>query len=118
MPKFEVKNLVKRGKRRLATKTGRAMVTWAHYRFQTLLKHQAAKYGCVVVDVTKEYTSKTCSKCGHIHTQLGGNKQFVCPNCGHRIGRDINGAFNILPLALRDTSTNGVITSFQMVPYS
>lgn len=118
LPKFEVKNMVKRGKRRLATKTARAMVTYAHYRFKTLLKHQAAKYGCVVVDVTEEYTSKTCSKCGHIHTKLGGNKQFVCPNCGHRIGRDINGAFNILLKALRDTSTNGVITSFQMVPYS
>ncbi|MFP4124339.1 MAG: zinc ribbon domain-containing protein, partial [Coleofasciculus sp.] len=54
------------------------------------------KYGCVVVDVTEEYTSKTCSKCGHIHTKLGGNKHFVCPSCGHAIGRDINGAFNIL----------------------
>ncbi|MFO7032165.1 transposase [Limnospira fusiformis CCALA 023] len=94
------------------------MLTWAHYRFKLTLRHQAEITRTTVVDVTEEYTSKTCSKCGHIHTQLGGNKQFVCPNCGHRIGRDINGAFNILPLALRDTSTNGVITSFQMVPYS
>ncbi|WP_446342318.1 zinc ribbon domain-containing protein [Coleofasciculus chthonoplastes] len=64
------------------------------------------------------YTSKTCSKCGNIHTKLGGNKQFVCPSCGHAIGRDINGAFNILLKALRDTSTSGVIASFQIVPYS
>ncbi|MEQ9233181.1 RNA-guided endonuclease InsQ/TnpB family protein [Coleofasciculus sp. E2-BRE-01] len=118
LPGFEVKNMVKRGKRRLTTKTARKLVTWSHYRFKISLKHQAAKYGCVVVDVTEEYTSKTCSKCGNIHTKLGGNKQFVCPSCGHAIGRDINGAFNILLKALRDTSTSGVIASFQIVPYS
>ncbi|BDT14879.1 hypothetical protein N39L_46020 [Limnospira platensis NIES-39] len=43
LPKFEVKNMVKRGKRRLSTKTARKMVTWSHYRFQQTLKHQAAK---------------------------------------------------------------------------
>ncbi|MFP5275197.1 RNA-guided endonuclease InsQ/TnpB family protein [Coleofasciculus sp.] len=117
LPTFEVKNMVKRGKRRLSTKTARKLVTWSHYRFKQTLKHQAAKYGCVVVDVTEEYTSKTCSKCGHIHTKLGGNKRFVCPSCGHTIGRDINGAFNILLKALRDASTSGVIASFQIVPY-
>ena len=118
LPTFEVKNMVKRGKRRLSTKTARKLVTWSHYRFKISLKHQAAKYGCVVVDVTEEYTSKTCSKCGHIHTKLGGNKHFVCPSCGHAIGRDINGAFNILLKALRDTSASGMIVSFQIVPYS
>jgi len=118
LPTFETKNMVKRGKRRLSTQTARKLVTWSHYRFKQKLKHQAAKYGCVVVDVTEEYTSKTCSKCGHIHTKLGGNKHFVCPDCGHAIGRDINGAFNILLKALRDTSASGVIASFQIVPYS
>jgi len=118
LPTFEVKKMVKRGKRRLSTKTARKLVTWSHYRFQQTLKHQAAKYGCVVVDVTEEYTSKTCSKCGHIHTKLGGNKRFACPRCGHKIGRDINGAFNILLKALRDASTSGAIPSFQIVPYS
>ena len=117
LPTFEVKNMVKRGKRRLSTKTARQMVTWSHYRFKQTLKHQAAKYGCVVVDVTEEYTSKTCSKCGHIHVKLGGNKRFACSSCGHTIGRDINGAFNILLKALRDTSASGVI-SFQIVPYT
>jgi transposase len=41
------------------------MVTLSHYRFQQMLKHQAAvKYGSFVVGITEEYTSKTCSKCG------------------------------------------------------
>ena len=33
-----------------------------------------------------------------------------CPDCGHAIGRDINGAFNKMLKALRDTSTSGVVT--------
>ncbi|MEG4318175.1 MULTISPECIES: transposase [unclassified Microcoleus] len=94
------------------------MVTLSHYKFKQTLKHQASKYGCVVVDVTEEYTSKTCSKCGHIHQKLGGNKHFTCPDCGHKLDRDLNGAFNILWKALRDTSLTGILDDFQILPYS
>ena len=104
LPTFETQQMVKKGKRKLATKTARAMVTLSHYRFKQTLKHQASKHGSVVVDVTEEYTSKTCSKCGHIHCKLGGSKKFKCPECGHTLDRDLNGAFNILLKALRDTS--------------
>ncbi|ARV59476.1 transposase [Nostocales cyanobacterium HT-58-2] len=40
-----------------------------------------------------------------MHTKLGGAKVFNCPNCGHSIPRDFNGAFGILLKALRDTAT-------------
>lgn len=112
LPTFETQQMVRKGKRKLATKTARAMVTLSHYRFQQMLKHQAAKYGSLVVDVTEEYTSKTCSKCGHIHTKLGGSKKFKCPECGHTLDRDLNGAFNILLKALRDTSLTGELAAF------
>ncbi|TAH15030.1 MAG: transposase [Oscillatoriales cyanobacterium] len=118
LPTFETQQMVKKGKRRLNTKTARAMVTLSHYKFKQTLKHQAAKYGCAVVDVTEEYTSQTCSKCGRVHTKLGGNKYFTCPSCGHKLDRDLNGAFNILLKALRDTSLTGIITDFQVLPYS
>ncbi len=94
------------------------MVTLSHYRFQQTLKHQATKYGCVVVDVTEEYTSKTCSKCGHVHRKLSGSKTFKCPECGHTLDRDLNGAFNILLKALRDTSMSGELAAFQIMPYT
>jgi putative transposase len=82
------------------------------------LKHQAAKYGSVVVDVTEEYTSKTCSKCGHIHTKLGGSKKFKCPECGHNLDRDLNGAFNKILKALRDTSLTEELFAFSILPYT
>lgn len=111
LPKFETSNMVKKAKRKLNTKTARAMLTLSHYEFKQTLKHHATKRGCVVVDVTEEYTSKTCSCCGQIHTKLGGNKLFVCPSCEYTIGRDKNGAFNIMLKALRDTSYSITLSS-------
>lgn len=104
LPKFETSNIVRKAKRKLNTKTARALLTLSHYAFKQTLKHHAAKRGCIVVDVTEEYTSKTCSCCGQIHPRLGGSKTFKCPSCGYIIDRDKNGAFNILLKALRDTS--------------
>ncbi|WP_293342771.1 transposase [Microcoleus sp. CAWBG58] len=118
LPSFETQQMLKKGKRKLATKTARAMVTLSHYRFKQMLKHQAAKHGGIVVDVTEEYTSKTCSNCGHIHTKLGGNKVFKCPECGHTLDRDFNGAFNILLKALRDTSLASGLSAYLASPYT
>jgi putative transposase len=106
LPTFETSQMVLKSTRKLRSKTARNMLTWSHYRFKQTLKHHAIKRGCIVVDVTEEYTSKTCSKCGQVHSKLGGNKTFKCPNpeCNHIMDRDKNGAFNILLKALRDTS--------------
>ncbi|WP_445300353.1 MULTISPECIES: RNA-guided endonuclease InsQ/TnpB family protein [unclassified Microcoleus] len=118
LPTFETQQMVKKGKRRLASKTARAMVTLSHYRFKQTLKHQATKHGGVVVDVTEEYTSKICSKCGHVHSKLGGSKIFKCPKCGHTLDRDKNGAFNKILKALRDTSLIGELAAFSILPYT
>ncbi|MDF5728806.1 MAG: zinc ribbon domain-containing protein [Rhizonema sp. PD38] len=78
------------------------MLTLSHYRFQQTLKFHPLKRGCIVHDVTEEYTSKTCSKCGHVHEKLGGNRKFQCPKCEHEIARDWNGAINIFIKSLKD----------------
>lgn len=105
LPKFETSQMARKIKRKIRSKTARAMLTWGHYQFQQTLGHLCNRYGSRMVIVTEEYTSKTCSKCGHIHTKLGGSKKFKCPNCGLEIDRDFNGAFNILLKALWDTTT-------------
>ncbi|MGI2904268.1 RNA-guided endonuclease InsQ/TnpB family protein [Tolypothrix sp. VBCCA 56010] len=105
LPSFESSQMVAKTRRKIRSKTARAMLTWAHYRFKQALKHQANLRSCQVVDVTEEYTSKTCTKCGHVHSYLGGSKLFKCPNCDYEIKRDFNGAFGILLKALRDTAT-------------
>lgn len=96
--------MTKKNKRKIRTKTARQMLTWSHYRFKQVLKNKAEFSGCHVIDVTEEFTSKTCTKCGHIHQKLGGSKVFKCPECGHNLKRDFNGALGIMLKALSDTT--------------
>lgn len=104
LPKFETSEMTNRSKRKIRSKTARQMLTWAHYRFKQVLKNKAELSGCQVIDVTEEFTSKTCTKCGHIHTKLGGSKVFRCPVCDHIIPRDWNGALGIMLKALSGTT--------------
>lgn len=97
-------------KRKLNSKTVRQMRLlgtqsyWARNRFKQTLKFHGLKRGKTVIDVTEEYTSKICTKCGHVHQNLGGSKHFKCPHCGHSVPRDWNGALGIFLRALRDTA--------------
>jgi putative transposase len=104
LPTFESAKMVAKAGRKFGSKTARAILTWAHYRFKQFLKFQAKKKNVVVVEVSEAYTSKTCTKCGHIHTRLGGAKVFRCPKCNHRLPRDWQGALGVMLRALRDTA--------------
>ena len=88
------------------------MLHWARNRFKQTLKFQGLKRGATVIDVSEEYTSKTCTKCGHIHQNLGGSKHFKCPHCGHSMPGDWNGALGIFLKPLGDNAnvdSSGVI---------
>jgi putative transposase len=104
LPTFETSEMTNKKRRKISSKTARQMLNWAHYRFKLHLKQKAELNGCNIIDVTEEFTSKTCTKCGHVHQKLGGSKIFKCPVCQHTIARDFNGAFGILLKALKDTS--------------
>ncbi|OQX24300.1 MAG: hypothetical protein BWK80_21475 [Desulfobacteraceae bacterium IS3] len=97
LPPFETSQMVSK----LRSKTARAMLTWAHFRFAEFLKHKASEFGTLVVRVCEAYTSKTCSACGKIHN-IGSKKVMNCTACGTVIDRDINGARG---RALTDTSS-------------
>jgi putative transposase len=97
LPTFDTQQMVTRSKRRINSKTARAMLTWSHYRFKMHLLHKAREFPwCRILIVTEEYTSKTCGQCFHVHAKLGGNKRFRCPACGYEADRDASAARNIL----------------------
>lgn len=100
LPVFETSRMVRKGyRRRLASKTARAMCTLSHYRFRERLLAKAREYpDCRVVLTEEPYTSKTCGACGWLHQKLGGAKEFRCGRvgCGAVFDRDLNGARNIL----------------------
>ena len=95
IPVFGSKRMSSKMDRRLNTKTVRCMLGMGHYAFRQRLKDVAERRGIRVVECTEEYTSKTCSCCGWIHPSLGGAKVFACRECGSKVDRDLQGAFNI-----------------------
>jgi putative transposase len=105
LPTFETSQMVTKKGRKLHSKTARAMMTWAFYQFSQTLQHLCNRYGSKLVRITEEYTSKTCTKCGHVHHNLGSNKKFKCPSCGYEIPRDFNGAVGIFLKAMWDTTS-------------
>ena len=97
LPTFQTSKMTRRAGRKITSKTARAMLTWAHYRFQQRLIQRGKRAGCDVRLVSEAYTSKTCGACGALHPSLKlGDASFACPSCYHVIGRDANGARNIL----------------------
>jgi putative transposase len=102
IPLFETQQMVERNSacgrvRKINSKTARAMLTWAHFRFRQRLQSKAREYPwCRVVVTDEAYTSKTCGRCGVIKGNLGGAKVFTCGKCAYSVDRDANGARNIL----------------------
>jgi len=66
------------------------------YVFKQRLQFKCLERKIGFKEIDEAYTSKTCSKCGYLNYNLGGNEIFKCKNCKYKIDRDINGARNIL----------------------
>ena len=98
IPIFEVSVMVAKRlqrRRKITSKTARQMLTWGHYRFRQRLLHKARVHGSKVAVVNESYTSKTCSCCGNVKWNLGGNKVYDCRRCFAVMDRDANAAKNI-----------------------
>jgi len=65
------------------------------YKAKLIIHNKLKQYNKTLYEVDKKNTSKKCYKCGHIHSELGSSKIFLCPECGYEIDRDINAAMNI-----------------------
>ena len=102
LPRFETREMVQRGQRRIRSKSVRSMLTFAHYQFQRFLVWKAWETGKQVLLVNEAYTSKTCSWSGEIIASLGGRREITGSD-GVRLDRDINGARGIFLRALGDT---------------
>ena len=99
IPKFETRQMVKKGRRCIRAKSVRSMLTFGHFRFQEFLKAKALEYGKQVININEAYTSKTCSWNGKIKN-IGSAKYIKDGNIV--VDRDYNGARGILLRALRE----------------
>ncbi|MCI0711261.1 MAG: transposase, partial [Chloroflexi bacterium] len=102
LPTFEVSDMVKRQKRKIKSKTVRAMLGMKFARFAEHLEHKAFEYGKMVIRVNEAYTSKTNSWTGDVNDKLGGRKTIYVG--GVPVDRDLNGARGIFLRAMRATA--------------
>ncbi len=68
------------------------------FEFKERLKYRCVYTNTKYSHIDEAYTSKCCCKCGTYDKNLGSKKVYKCINqlCNQIIGRDINGAINIL----------------------
>lgn len=81
---------------------------WSEFVRQ--LEYKAELYGKNVVFIGRfEPSSKTCSKCGYINSELTlSTREWTCPQCGEHHDRDVNAAINIRDFALHKQNLIGV----------
>jgi transposase len=91
--KKEIRQVYKN--RRLNGRVKFVLNNLSHFKFKLHLLNKCKEYGSELVEVTEEYTSKTCTCCGVQSQNYDKNRIKKC-DCGFKIDRDINGARNIL----------------------
>src|SRR5215210_3824037 len=67
-------------------------------RFVERLKMKSRMRGKTTIEVVEPYTSKTCTRCLALKSNLGARKVFECVHCGFVGDRDVCGGRNILML--------------------
>ena len=81
---------------------------WSEFVRQ--LKYKGDWYGKNVIFIGRfEPSSKTCSKCGYVKSDLQlSEREWVCPKCGEKHDRDVNAAINIRDFALHKQNLIGI----------
>lgn len=81
---------------------GRSTLDNGYGMFVTLLKYKLEEQGKRLITIDRWYPStKTCSCCGNTRPMRLSDREYVCPECGLIIDRDVNAAINIRNEAMR-----------------
>ena len=75
----------------------KAIAAQKFYEFKRQIEYKSEEYGIKFIEVDRFYpSSKTCSHCGHIKSDLKlSDRTYKCPECGLIIDRDFNAAINL-----------------------
>lgn len=82
-------------KNHLPEMTKRVAYALSFFRFKQRLLYKCLLNGCNYYEVDEKYTSKTCSVCGNVKENLGGNEIYKCSACNSILDRDLNGCRGI-----------------------
>ena len=81
--------------------------------FVNMLNYKSNWYGKNLIVIGKfDPSTQICNKCGYRNYNLTLNdREWVCPNCGENLDRDINAAKNILDFAITNMNFKRLGTS-------
>jgi putative transposase len=96
--KLNIKNMLE-SKGFEVSKKNIADASWGS--FLQKLQYKAESAGKEVRSVDPAYTSRTCSRCGHVNDHMSlKDRMFHCEHCGFAIKRDLNSAIEIKKIGL------------------
>jgi putative transposase len=68
--------------------------SWSFFQLQSFVEYKAVRKGCRVIRIDPRDTSKTCSRCGSLHTSRT-KSFFKCLHCDYSLNADLNASFNL-----------------------
>lgn len=76
----------------------KAIQEQSFYEFKRIISYKANWSNIKIIEVPRFYpSSKTCSECGNIKSQLKlSDRVYVCEECGCIIDRDLNASVNLM----------------------
>ena len=76
----------------------KAIQEQSFYEFKRIISYKANWNNIKIIEVPRFYpSSKTCSECGNIKSQLKlSDRVYVCEECGCIIDRDLNASVNLM----------------------
>ena len=80
------------------------------FKFFTFLSYKCDLYGKNLVKIGRfEASSKICNICGYYKKDLElKDREWICPQCGTNLDRDINASRNIRDFALQKQNLIGL----------
>ncbi|MFI5274828.1 MAG: zinc ribbon domain-containing protein [Ktedonobacterales bacterium] len=84
----------------LGRRANQKISQWPHGQFVRYLADKARRLGITVEQIDESYSSRTCSRCGHVYPSSPRGRRFRCAGCGARVHRDVNGGANICSKAV------------------
>jgi len=94
--KWSTKSIINNQNSVLSKMNKRISQSISFYQFLLKLEYKCNTRNICLKKIDESYTSKTCSLCGYIKNDLGGNKIYECKKCNSRLDRDYNSCRNIL----------------------
>ena len=99
-----IENLGPMGGQKFGKRMNRHVSAWNRGDIITAFEELCPLYGVELVKVNPAYTSRKCSRCGHIEKANRQGDKFKCRKCGLEEHADVNAAKNILASYLSSTS--------------